>query len=56
MVGARKDGGWEGGRKRRVGGREGGEGWGGRGWREGMEGGREAGRDDVMQGESVSGG
>ena len=40
MVGARKDGGWEGGRKRRVGGRE------------GMEGGR----DDVMQGESVSGG
>ena len=40
MVGARKGGGWEGGRKRRVGGmegREGGEGWeggegGGEGW------------------------
>ena len=30
---------------------------GGRGWREGeREGGREGGRDDVMQGESVSGG
>ena len=67
MVGARKDGGWEGGRKRRVGGREGGRGGrGGRGGmgREGMreggdggrEGGREGGRDDVMQGESVSGG
>ena len=45
MVGARKDGGWEGGRKRRVGGREGGEG--GEGGRGGMgrdgEGGREAG-------------
>ena len=43
MVGARKDGGWEGGRKRRVGGREGREGRdgeGGRGWREA---GREAG-------------
>ena len=33
MVGARKDGGWEGGRKRRVGGREGGRG--GRGGRGG---------------------
>ena len=64
MVGARKDGGWEGGRKRRMGGREGRgrmgreemrEGW--REWREGeREGGREGGRDDVMQGESVSGG
>ena len=62
MVGARKDGGWEGGRKRRVGGREGGRGgtgrdgggreW-GRGWREGE---RQGGRDDFMQGESVSGG
>ena len=47
MVGARKDGGWEGGRKRRVGGREGrdGEGGnegGGRGWREaGRQGGRQ---------------
>ena len=30
MVGARKDGGWEGGRKSRVGGREGGEGGEGR--------------------------
>ena len=44
MVGARKDGGWEGGRKRRVGGREGERGGrggeGGRGW---MEAGREAG-------------
>ena len=30
---------------------------GGRGWREGgRQGGREGGRDDVMQGESVSGG
>ena len=41
MVGARKDGGWEGGRKRRVGGRDG-EG-GNEGGREGMEAGREAG-------------
>ena len=62
MVGARKDGGWEGGRKRRVGGREGGrggrgwEGWGregmregGRGWREGgRQGGREAGMEAGM--------
>ena len=55
MVGARKDGGWEGGRKRRVGGREGREGRGGMG-EAGNEGGREGGRDDVMQGESVSGG
>ena len=38
MVGARKDGGWEGGRKRRVGGREGRDGEGGnQGGREGME-------------------
>ena len=43
MIGARKDGGWEGGRKRRVGGREGKEGRDGEGGREGMEGGREAG-------------
>ena len=65
MVGARKDGGWEGGRKRRVGWREGGRGGMGReGMREGgreggdggRQGGREGGRDDVMQGESVSGG
>ena len=65
MVGARKDGGWEGGRKRRVGGREGGEGGKGReggegrdgeGGEAGRQGGREGGRDDVMQGESVSGG
>ena len=50
MVGARKDGGWEGGRKRRVGGREGREGreGGGREGREGMEGGREGGREAGM--------
>ena len=53
MVGARKDGGWEGGRKRRVGGREGRDGEGGyEGGREGMEGGmergREAGREEGM--------
>ena len=50
MVGARKDGGWEGGRKRRVGWREGGEG--GRDGREGRGGrggmGREAGREAGM--------
>ena len=46
MVGARKDGGWEGGRKRRVGGREGGEG--GEGGREGGRGWREAGREAGM--------
>ena len=60
MVGARKDGGWEGGRKRRVGGREqgeggeGGEGWGREGMREGMmegmEGGREGGRQGGREG------
>ena len=53
MVGARKDGGWEGGRKRRVGWREGRDGEGGNeggreGGREGMEGGREAGREAGM--------
>ena len=49
MEGARKDGGWAGGSKTRVGGREGGN-KGGRevgreGWREGGEGGREGGRE-----------
>ena len=60
MVGARKGGGWEGGRKRRVGGREGGEGGEGRdgeggneGGREGMEGGREAGMMLCMERASV---
>ena len=51
MVGARKDGGWEGGRKRRVGGREGREGRGGmgrEGMREGGRGGREAGMETGM--------
>ena len=45
MVGARKDGGWEGGRKRRVGEREGGEGRDGEGGNEGGDGGREGGRE-----------
>ena len=38
MVGARKDGGWEGGRKRRVGGREGMREGGNEGGREGRQG------------------
>ena len=42
MVGPRKDGGWEGGRKRRVGGREQGDG--------GRKGGREGGRQTGRQG------
>ena len=45
MVGARKDGGWEGGRKRRVGGTGG---MGREGMREGGDGGREAGREAGM--------
>ena len=46
MVGARKDGGWEGGRTRRVG---------VRGGREGMEGGREGEREGGREAEREAG-